>query len=1210
MFTQITASAGAGKTYTLTQLFLQHLRSAGFTTPSGGCALSSPTGEYGLSEILAATFTNKAASEMKDRVILALKENALGPWTEPEKTARESSQPSSKGPSLHCSHTPPATKKNQYERWLLAIFKQSSLLNIRTIDSLLFLLVRLSALELALPPEITPSFDSEEYYTPLYDALMTDIAAYNNNRAFLDNEEDAARYEGFSQDLEQYYKALVTYAKHDGFSLKNKLHDDLFRLVQRLLVQAEVPAVTGETLHATINTLHANLLNSCDVMQEYIVKEELTVDKNLEKSIIKAQASSPYDKLTNNKITQPGSREPAAIVTQKSLHTPSDKAQKAYVQLCHDYELFTSKIPLLLGALPLVPLIPLAQELYKRVFQTALQTNVLPAELIPAFASQVLRGDYGVSDTLCRLGNRLHHILLDEFQDTSVEQWGAIEPLVIECLSKGGTFTYVGDVKQAIYSWRKGEIRLFDGILDVARNLHREPSIKSLDNNWRSSPAIIDFNNAFFSLLHNPAIAKRTLRAMLPPQTPEHILEETRQRLCGIYAHVKQTLPPESLRPPYVNQGKVHLYEVKGKNAEQLSSRIQKRLLALVPDLLNTWKYEDITILTRSGDESAQVAAWLTNENIPVITENSFMLADNPLVSRLMALLAFVDYPYDDLALWEFLTGEECFGAVSGLSRKTLDMWLAQKRQESAPRHGPIFQLFQKHFPELWEKWLAPFHNRAGLMTAYDMLHEGMRLFQLFERRPSDAPFLTRLLELAHYAETQGISSLAGFLQFWEKARDHEKLPSPPHMPAITIMTMHKAKGLEFPVVILPFQHGGRGFDDSLVVDETLGFPLLTKISKFTSEPYFDKEATNAIECLNLLYVAWTRPRYELHSFITSHGRPAMLGKGLEVLLEEFLDLPFTGYIYEESLPLDEETIENEGNAEELPLDVSRPADLTDGELPCLKTPPLADGATSHDGALQTKEEPALSVSLESAHSSTASALQPPFNHQAEPHPLSPQHNYLMEWLPELKIYRTNLDNLSFTASQRGDLFHYCLEHLHLPSHTPRNATLPDGEASGKASNAPSPNEILPSNISPAEPPTHSDFSSGAVSIQENIATAIALGFQKLPFVLTETQELTQEITTALNWFASLPQAPHWLKNGLREQSLLGDDNQLYRVDLLVVDEDSLHAIDYKTGSMAGHKGNLQQVQAYMKLLSLATCKKVHGTLVYLDLQELVEVSL
>ena len=117
------------------------------------------------------------------------------------------------------------------------------------------------------------------------------------------------------------------------------------------------------------------------------------------------------------------------------------------------------------------------------------------------------------------------------------------------------------------------------------------------------------------------------------------------------------------------------------------------------------------------------------------------MLADNPLVSRLISLLAFVDYPYDDLALWEFLTGEECFGRVANLTRQELDEWLAEKRLRTDLRNTPIFQLFRTDFPELWNTWIAPFHNKAGLMTAYDMLHESIRVYDLFTLHPTDEPF-------------------------------------------------------------------------------------------------------------------------------------------------------------------------------------------------------------------------------------------------------------------------------------------------------------------------------------------------------------------------------------------------------------------------------------------------------------------------------------
>ena len=92
----------------------------------------------------------------------------------------------------------------------------------------------------------------------------------------------------------------------------------------------------------------------------------------------------------------------------------------------------------------------------------------IPAVLVPLKAREALSGEFGVPEALCRLGSRLRHFMLDEFQDTSRQQWQAMHPLVGEALAQGGTLTWVGDVKQAIYGWRGGDTRLFDELAQDA----------------------------------------------------------------------------------------------------------------------------------------------------------------------------------------------------------------------------------------------------------------------------------------------------------------------------------------------------------------------------------------------------------------------------------------------------------------------------------------------------------------------------------------------------------------------------------------------------------------------------------------------------------------------------------------------------------------------------------------------------------------------
>ncbi|MFQ9868402.1 MAG: UvrD-helicase domain-containing protein [Bilophila wadsworthia] len=147
---QIRASAGSGKTYELTTSFLKHLSGAAEAGggPFSGCS-AVHSGPHGWPEILAVTFTNRAAAEMQERIIGRLKDTALGT----DKPA-------------------PGWTREQARRWVGIILRRYGALNVRTIDSLLHLIVRLTALELDLPPDFEPVFATDEAIAPLLDSLL------------------------------------------------------------------------------------------------------------------------------------------------------------------------------------------------------------------------------------------------------------------------------------------------------------------------------------------------------------------------------------------------------------------------------------------------------------------------------------------------------------------------------------------------------------------------------------------------------------------------------------------------------------------------------------------------------------------------------------------------------------------------------------------------------------------------------------------------------------------------------------------------------------------------------------------------------------------------------------------------------------------------------------------------------------------------------
>ncbi|MCD7984238.1 MAG: UvrD-helicase domain-containing protein, partial [Desulfovibrio sp.] len=166
---QVKASAGSGKTYELTRCFLLRLMECGHTAgmaASSVCAMAPEGRQCGWGDTLAVTFTNAAAAEMRERVIRRLKSAALG--------ARAGDLP---------------LDADEARRWVDVIMRDLSALNIRTIDSLLHLIVRAAALELNLHPDFQPVFATEEALTPYLELFLE--RAWRDDAAMRDLLRDA-----------------------------------------------------------------------------------------------------------------------------------------------------------------------------------------------------------------------------------------------------------------------------------------------------------------------------------------------------------------------------------------------------------------------------------------------------------------------------------------------------------------------------------------------------------------------------------------------------------------------------------------------------------------------------------------------------------------------------------------------------------------------------------------------------------------------------------------------------------------------------------------------------------------------------------------------------------------------------------------------------------------------------------------------------------
>lgn len=940
--TQVKASAGAGKTFELTSRFLRLLGGSvsGPTPPS--CGDVAP-GEYGWAEIMAVTFTNKAAAEMKERVVSSLKERALGDANGPAKEFQE----------------------QEAAQWVDRILRNYHQLNIRTIDSLITLIMRIFALEAGLAPDFETIFSIGDLYEELWAGLV-ELAE--------NGDEEAQRLITDAQD------AMLHFENRPGFTPGALFHDRLQEILAFRLTNTQEFQTDPAVLNQALSQLLQNLRDAATALSKSA--DGMAVNANLKKYIAYIQQeltinTHPKD----SKLMEKDSFEDC--VNKNSKQDVTADHELAYRSLQEAFVTYRTEGKILRNARDFAPFIPLADRLKTMVLDLIISRNVLLNSLAPGLAHALLERAGGVPDAFCRMGARLGHMLIDEFQDTSRDQWDAMLPLAQECLSKAGGMFLVGDVKQAIYGWRGGDARLFDEVPQhEALTAVAEVTRGTLPNNWRSHKHIVEFNNTIFGTLGTPERAMETARSLLPGASMD-VVDELAYSIEGAYRDSEQELPPHKRD----TAGFVRLTHIHAEKREDMDAKVHEELSVLFDSLLARRTPGEIAVLVRKNSEAGLVAGWLLHKGIPVITENSLSLGAHPVIRQIAAFLRFLDYPLDDLSLWEFISGEEIFLCRTGQSKEQMTRWVA------GLQNAPLFPRFLESFPEISARYISRYLKRAGFMTPYDMASEIIEDFRIVENNPDAKPYVRRFLEVIHAAEASGRQSLAAFLEYWYANGGEEKVPLPENVDAIRIMTIHQSKGLQFPVVVIPF-HSWTGKAHSVPTPfDYNGTPLLVPLCKEMGDIYWDAAARDMLEQLDLLYVAWTRPEEELHCLLT-HCKSLPGAKAFEAGL---------GVILEDT-DFDDDTAEigtpPKGSAEE------------HGSAPDAATCPAQD----NEDAIAPGED-----------------LAPPMN-----------------WLPRLKIHRhfaqeSPLDSLlpgsrEFDAKARGTLIHDALDRLRRTGLNPYDA--------------------------------------------------------------------------------------------------------------------------------------------------------------------------
>jgi ATP-dependent exoDNAse (exonuclease V) beta subunit len=467
-----------------------------------------------------------------------------------------------------------------------------------------------------------------------------------------------------------------------------------------------------------------------------------------------------------------------------------------------------------------------------------------------------------VAEIYYRLALRFKHYLIDEFQDTSRLQWRNLHLMVEDALSSGGSLFYVGDKKQAIYRFRGGDARLFDEV--KKEFVHFNVKEERLNKNWRSSKAIVEFNNAVFA-------PDNLSRFFIDSKIDQELTAEKLDEIKDVFKDSFQAAARES-------RGCVSVERIAEDNLAARNDVMRGKVVALVKELSSRFDPGDISVLARDNNEVELVTGWLIEAGIAAQSDKTLNVLAESLIKELTAFLHFLRSPIDDLNFCAFICGE-IFAKGAKLPARSMHDFIFKLHCEDKVSDGGIYIHFRKAYPELWKDLIEVPFKSVGFVSPYEVLVDIYRRFRLCEFTGKEA-FFSKFLELVKIKEDE-LTGLDELLNYFEDPLEDELYVSAAKGSAIHVLTVHKAKGLEFGAVILPFfrmeikpSHAVSGARAHVEDEEADELKLVRVIEAYRAysprlnaiyrRDYFKA----ALDELNSLYVALTRAKDEMYIFI------------------------------------------------------------------------------------------------------------------------------------------------------------------------------------------------------------------------------------------------------------------------------------------------------------------------------------------------------
>ena len=811
------ASAGSGKTYTLVKEYLKII------------LLSKKPDAY--RNILAITFTNKAVHEMKSRVVESLSEFAK---EKPSDKALQLMQDIQTETGLSL-----ATITEKAKSIIKNLIHNYASFDISTIDKFTHKVIRAFAHDLNLPITFEVSLDTEILLTEAVDAIIAeagnDETLTNLLVDFTMEKTDDDKSWDISREIMETGKLILNENNREEIThFQNKTIAEFIEIKNKL---AELCVqIEAETVDLATEALLLIEKNGIDL-----------------KSFSAGHFPNHLNNIKDKKFNP----------TNKTYHEFDDiKINKT----ASDRAIIESIIPDLLEMLASI-----YKKFEKKNFYEAFLKNITPLSLLNTVSNElgkiqkeqnilsIAEFNKLIYDQIQnqpapfiyeRLGEKYRNFFIDEFQDTSEMQWQNLIPLIDNALSSEdlngdrGSLMIVGDPKQSIYRWRGGKAEQFIELVK-GNNPFVNPDWKpfSLGTNWRSYTEIIDFNNKFFHFLSGE-FAHEDYKDLYQNHSHQQFNTKT-----GGYVNISFV--------PKVEKAAFDEEESPEKNELYL----QATLSTIEKVKQNGFRYKDIVILTRKKAHGTLVANYLTENGVPILSSESLLLGASSEVQGVIHILRYLKNNSDLVAKAHFL-------------------YFLASQQNQLETHDFIAQGMEQKAETRFQQWLIGFNidfsfqniRKKSLYEATEIIIA--KVIPMDKRNAYIQFFLDLILE--HDLKKQ--AGISDFLSYWDNHSEKLSIPSPEGNDAVRIMTIHKSKGLEFPVVIFPFaeEDYSKGPREKMWLnaeEEITGLPkaLVDKSSKVegygeeASLVYQQKKQEELLDNINVLYVALTRAEEQLY---------------------------------------------------------------------------------------------------------------------------------------------------------------------------------------------------------------------------------------------------------------------------------------------------------------------------------------------------------